>query len=88
MGQSATVDSFGRVVIPKAVRSRLGLGPGSVLDVAGDEESIVLRPVREEAPLRVVGGVLVYGGEAEEDLGSAVERHRRERVALSSGARP
>ena len=29
-----TIDSGGRIVIPKEIRSRLGLAPGQVLDIA------------------------------------------------------
>jgi AbrB family looped-hinge helix DNA binding protein len=75
-----TLDRFGRVVIPKAVREHLGLGPGTVLDIEeGEEEGILLRPRRPEPDLVEEDGVLVFTGEATADLEAAVERHRQNR---------
>lgn len=40
-----TLDKFGRVVIPKSIRDRLGLRPGTTLELdQSSEDSIVLRP--------------------------------------------
>ncbi len=77
-----TLDKFGRVVIPKAVRDQLGLGPGAVLEIEeGDEEGILLRPLRPEPDLVEDRGVLVFTGEATADLERAVARHREGRIA-------
>lgn len=81
----ATLDKFGRIVIPKAVRDHLGLTPGSVLDIKGDAEEIVLRPLRAEPDLIDKDGVLVFTGKAEENLERAVERQRQERMRRASG---
>ena len=48
-----TVDKYGRIVIPKAVRERLGLQAGSTLElgiepVEGGAEAIALRPAGQE----------------------------------------
>jgi len=75
-----TLDKFGRVVIPKAVRDHFGLGPGAVLEIdKGKEDEIVLRPRRPEPDLVEEQGVLVFTGEATADLEGAVERHRQNR---------
>jgi AbrB family looped-hinge helix DNA binding protein len=83
----ATLDKFGRIVIPKRVRDDLHLEPGSVLKVVGRGEDILLTPVSEdsEAALEWKGGVLVFTGEALEDLTKAVERGREERLARLAG---
>jgi AbrB family looped-hinge helix DNA binding protein len=83
----ATLDKFGRIVIPKRVRDDLGLEPGSVLKVEERGEEILLTPVCEDpaAALAWKGGVLVFTGEALEDLTDAVERDREERLALLAG---
>ena len=44
-----TVSSKGQVVIPKAVRDRLNLRPGDVLDLEEEGDKLVLR-VRRESP--------------------------------------
>jgi len=76
-----TLDKFGRVVIPKAVREHLGLGPGAVLEIEeGEKEGILLRPRRPEPDLIEEEGVLVFTGEPTADLESALERHRQSRA--------
>lgn len=54
-----TLDKFGRIVIPKAVRRRLGLEPGTRLRLEVGERGIVLEPLGEEAPLVEKDGLLV-----------------------------
>ena len=41
----ATIDSGGRVVIPKAVRDRLGLTPGTEVEIREQEGSVEIAPV-------------------------------------------
>ena len=58
-----TLDSGGRVVIPKPLRDSLHLGPGDVLQLESEGEAIILRPVRPKALLTKELGVWVYQGE-------------------------
>ena len=44
----ATIDSAGRLVIPKVLRDRLGLGPGPV-EVEADGADLRVRPPAEDA---------------------------------------
>jgi AbrB family looped-hinge helix DNA binding protein len=83
----ATLDKFGRIVIPKRVRDDLGLEPGSVLKVEERGTDILLTPVSEnsEAALEWNGGVLVFTGEALEDLTNVVERDQEERLVHLTG---
>jgi AbrB family looped-hinge helix DNA binding protein len=74
------VDEFGRIVIPKRIRSRLGLERGSVLEIDESEEGIVLRPTTTEPPVTVSQGVLVFTGNPAGDLDRALRRHRDERL--------
>lgn len=60
-----TLDSAGRVVIPKPVRDELHLQAGDALEIETYGEDITLRPVRGHAQLRKKSGVWVYrSGEA------------------------
>jgi AbrB family looped-hinge helix DNA binding protein len=85
-----TIDSAGRVFIPKSVRDELALAPGDslVLDRIGD--TITLRPVRNSQPLSKEKGVWVFrtGGAlpifATDDV---VHQIRGERDHHNSGAR-
>lgn len=74
------VDEFGRIVIPKRIRTRLGLERGSVLEIDESEDGIVLRPERSVPPVREDEGVLVFTGSPVGDLDQALERHREERI--------
>ena len=64
---TVTIDKFGRVLIPKPLRDRLGLEPGAelVLDVltGGDgAPALELRAVPDAPPLVRKNGRLVYTG--------------------------
>ena len=80
MSRQVSLDRFGRIVLPKDVRDRLGLEPGAMLEIeeAGDE--IRLKPVREEPCFVLKGGVLVYTGKAIGDVDGAVRAHREGRL--------
>lgn len=85
----ATLDKFGRIVIPNRVREEFGLDPGTVLEIESGEGKIVLSPRRDQPDLVREDGVLVFTGEAVGDLESAVEAHRnrRSREVVARGAR-
>jgi AbrB family looped-hinge helix DNA binding protein len=57
-----TIDSAGRVVLPKPLRDRHGLSSGSELRLRDDGAEIHLCPVAGDRPLREVSGFLVYTG--------------------------
>lgn len=58
-----TLDRAGRVLIPKALRQELHLGPGDALQLESAGDEITLRPVRPQALLKKEHGVWVYQGE-------------------------
>jgi AbrB family looped-hinge helix DNA binding protein len=79
-----TVDEYGRIVIPKSIRDRLGLEAGSSLklDVDASEEereSITLRPEGQEPPLRREGDLLVHTGRLTDENFDVVEQLRAQR---------
>lgn len=76
----ATLDKFGRLVIPKLVREKLGLGPGSVLEIQQQDSGILLEPRRPEPDLVRENGLLVYTGEIDESASIDLERHRSGRL--------
>jgi AbrB family looped-hinge helix DNA binding protein len=75
-----TLDRFGRVVVPKGIRDRLGLRPGVEVEIDEKENEVVLKLVDHEPSLIVKEGVLVYAGKATGDLRGAVRTHRDERL--------
>ena len=78
----ATIDKFGRIVIPKELRDLFGLKPGSTLKVDSSTEEITLKPVSEEPPLARKKGVLVITAEINEsrDIVTLIEDGRNERI--------
>ena len=76
----ATIDRFGRVVVPKDMRDRLGLRPGAELDIEEHNKKIVIKPAEQESPLRIEDGVLIFAGTALGDITESIRRHREERI--------
>lgn len=79
----ATIDSGGRVVIPKAVRERLGLTEGSEVELTERDGALEVAPAA--TPVRLVKGRYGVVAVAERDVPpltaevvrDALERHRR-----------
>jgi AbrB family looped-hinge helix DNA binding protein len=82
-----TVDRFGRVVVPKAMRGRLGLRAGAAIEIEEIEGHLSLRPVEDTSLLVMKEGVLVFAGAAIGDLEAAVTADREERVRRLAGVR-
>lgn len=78
-----TIDHFGRVVIPQEVRHRLGLRPGTRLEVAHETgDSIVLKAVAPKPYLKRINGVLVIAGTGKLnfDIVKAIKKDREDRI--------
>ena len=56
----AVVSSKGQIVIPAALRRRLGLGPGAKVELTDERDSIRLRVVRPlpEAQIAALAGMI------------------------------
>ena len=80
-----TVDRFGRVVVPKSMRDRLGLRAGSAIEIEESDGRLSLRPVEEQSSLAMKEGVLVFTGAAIGDLEVAVAADREQRVNRLAG---
>jgi AbrB family looped-hinge helix DNA binding protein len=55
----ATVDQVGRIVLPKALRDRLGLTPGAVVDISEYGDGLHIAPGGRTARLQKRDGLLV-----------------------------
>ena len=53
---TVTVSDKGQVIIPAAIRRRLGIGPGTKLDFALEGNSIRVRPLRAIKPTQAADG--------------------------------
>lgn len=79
-----TIDGGGRVVIPKAMRDRLGLAPGRSVDVEMVGDDVVIRASTSPVALREVDGVLVAEGPASGEVVWSAEAERELLEAVRS----
>ncbi|MBZ5665443.1 MAG: AbrB/MazE/SpoVT family DNA-binding domain-containing protein [Acidobacteriia bacterium] len=82
------LDKLGRVVLPKPLRSRYGLRPGTELEITEGPEEFALRPARNGPSLVEIGGILVHHGvpQGELDIVRAIREDREERLQHVSGS--
>jgi AbrB family looped-hinge helix DNA binding protein len=59
----ATIDSVGRIVVPKPLRDALGLSPGTTVDITRYGAGLQLVPTGRTARLVDESGVLVAAGD-------------------------
>jgi AbrB family looped-hinge helix DNA binding protein len=74
------VDRFGRIVVPKELRDRHGLLPGSEVEIEDSTGTITLRMASDLPGLVEKEGILVFRGPATGDLDSSIRSHREERL--------
>jgi len=81
-----TIDRFGRVLIPKDMRSDLGLEPGDELGLQAIEGGVRITILSDEAPLIRKGRALVFTGTRAGDIEGALGEVREERLDLLAAA--
>ena len=63
------IDGTGRIVIPKPMREKLGLTPGTELEVSEGPDGLLSKPAQRDAPALVLeDGLLVHQGVPTEPL--------------------
>ena len=75
-----TIDSAGRLVVPKVLRDRLGLKPGSAVDVSPYGAGLQMVAVSRTARVRTIRGITVAASETvitDEDVFALVDADRR-----------
>jgi AbrB family looped-hinge helix DNA binding protein len=76
----ASIDSVGRIVVPKALRDALGLVPGSTVDISRYGAGLQVVPAGRSARLVEEAGVLVVTGDTrigDEDVFGLIDAGRR-----------
>lgn len=74
------IDQYGRILVPKEIRDRLGLVAGRELELEVQREGLRLTPAHPEAGLKEKDGLLVHTGRSTGDLEGAVQRDRQDRL--------
>ena len=87
MHTKTTLDRFGRVLIPKKVRTELGISPGDPLEIEARDGGIFIKPIHDEPHLVYKDGVLVFTGSATGDIAGAVGEHREHRLEKNMAPR-
>ena len=77
----ATLDKYGRIVIPKALRDQLGMEAGTELILEAEGDHLVLRPVQQDV-LEKQDGLLVSTAAVNDtvDVQSVIDEVRAERT--------
>ena len=80
------VDRFGRIVVPKEIRDRHGMVPGSQVEIEDSPERIVLHVLSDLPGLVEKEGILVFRGRPSGDLDAAISSQRIERLRKTGGS--
>ena len=81
------LDKLGRVVLPKPLRARYGLRPGTELEVSEGAQEFILRPARSSPTMVNDRGIWVHQGvpQGEVDLAKVIREDREERLKRLGG---
>ena len=81
-GIKLKIDQSGRIVVPKPLRERLGLKPGTELEVVDERGGLLLRAVEERPALIKIDGLWVHQGVAKPSANwdRIIEEMREERI--------
>jgi AbrB family looped-hinge helix DNA binding protein len=76
------IDKAGRLVLPKSVRSQLGITPETSLELIQSADGVLLRRVAERPAMQLVDGLWVHQGTASAgaDWAAVVDSVRNERA--------
>ena len=82
------VSSKGQVVIPIAIRKKLGIGPKTKLLVYGNEEGLVMKKIEvpdtaqelEELYRKIDARIVRHGEISEEEIEAIIQKHRKHRA--------
>lgn len=75
-----TIDAAGRIVVPKGLRDRLGLEPGTTVDISPYGAGLQLIPVGRTARVRTIRGAVVAESETvitDDDVFALIDADRR-----------
>ena len=81
------IDKAGRIVVPKPVRERLGLQPGSDLEMVETNEGLFLKPEGRRPSMVKKKGLWVHTGKLPPgfDIVQALRDDREERIRKLAG---
>jgi AbrB family looped-hinge helix DNA binding protein len=75
-----TLDKFGRIIIPKRFRERLGINFGTALNISEENNRIVIEAVQEKEPVIDKNGILVFTGKLDDKAIDVIRNERKNRM--------
>jgi AbrB family looped-hinge helix DNA binding protein len=86
-GMTLKIDKAGRVILPKPVRDRLGLGEGSDLEIIETPEGVILKPLEKRPSMIKKQGLWVHTGKLPQgfDAVQGIRDDREERIRKQAG---
>ena len=89
-GVKLRVDKAGRVILPKAIRDRLGLHEGSALEMLETQNGVILKTVEDRPAMTMRDGLWVHVGKfpGEFDTVQAIRDDREDRIRRLAGLSP
>ncbi len=81
-GMELKIDKSGRIVVPKALRERLGFKPDSELEAIEQPDGVLLKRVEERPSMIKVDGLWVHQGNPQQGANweRVLEEVREERI--------
>ncbi len=74
------LDKFGRIIIPKKLREKLGITSETTLNLADDGDRIIIEPINNDELILEKDGIFVFTGKMQEDLDKFLESDRKLRL--------
>ena len=86
-GMNVPIDKSGRIILPKPVRDRFCLRPGSDLEIEERPEGVLLKPVEQRPSMVKKNGHWVHQGKLPEgyDWESLIDNEREDRIKYLLG---
>jgi AbrB family looped-hinge helix DNA binding protein len=81
----ATLDKFGRVLIPKKIREHLGISKNSSINITGEGNRIIIEPVIKNKPIIKKDGFMVFTGKIQTDMKDEISLSRSKRMSKVLG---
>jgi len=75
-----TLDKFGRLTLPKAMRLHLGIDMDTPLEMKEEGDAVIIRVVRKQQYIAKENGLLVYTGKAMGNFDQILNDIRDERL--------
>ncbi len=75
-----TLDKFGRITLPKAMRTHLGIDTDTLLEMQEQGDAVIIKVVHKQQYTSMEDGLLVYTGKMTGNVDHILDTIRDERL--------